>query len=286
MLRAKSLVSSFLLFIFLFSTAVMAAPGKPSKSAIASAHPLATQAGEQILKQGGNAFDAAIAVSAALAVVEPASSGLGGGGFWLLHRAEDGKQIVVDGREVAPMAASHDMFLNADGEPIPDLSREGALAAGIPGHPAALAHIAEHYGQLSLQQSLAPAISLAKHGFRAGERLTEGVTIKQNLLRRFRSSRSVFLPQGEPPTFGALIVQPDLAKTLQVLAERGHDGFYEGRVARRLVQSVRNNGGIWTLEDLKHYRIVEREPLIGDFFGLRIIGAPPPSSGAMVMINT
>ena len=155
---------AFLLSLFLFfGTGALA--GHPLASAIASAHPLATQAGMDILEAGGNAFDAAVAVSAALAVVEPYSSGIGGGGFWLLHRERDGHDVMVDGREKAPLAATRTMYLDADGEVVPGLSVDGALAAGIPGEPAALAHIAEHYGRLPLKHSLAPAIRLARDGF-------------------------------------------------------------------------------------------------------------------------
>ncbi len=142
----------------------------PSASAVASAHPIATAAGHEILAAGGNAFDAAVAVSATLAVVEPSGSGIGGGGFWLLHRAEDDFQVMVDGRERAPLAAHRDLYLDKDGEVIPGLSTKGPLAAGIPGEPAALVHIAEKYGRLPLKQSLAPAIRAAREGFAVDER--------------------------------------------------------------------------------------------------------------------
>ena len=139
------------------------------KAAIASAHPLATEAGFEILNKGGNVFDAAVAVSAALAVVEPSGSGLGGGGFWLLHRASDGFETMLDGREKAPLAAHRDMFLDKDGKVVPRLSVDGGLAAAIPGMPAALVHLSEKYGRLPLAQSLAPAIRYARDGFAIGE---------------------------------------------------------------------------------------------------------------------
>ncbi len=141
-----------------------------NQAAIASAHPLATRAGFEILRKGGNAFDAAVAVAAVLAVVEPYSSGIGGGGFWLLHRASDGYQVMVDGRETAPLAAHRDMYLDDAGNVIPRASVDGALAAGIPGVPAALAHIAQRYGALPLQELLAPAIRYARQGVRSDER--------------------------------------------------------------------------------------------------------------------
>lgn len=154
------------LFIFGLLIATAAAAGNmPRSHAIASAHPLATEAGLLVLEAGGNAFDAAVAVSAALAVVEPYGSGLGGGGFWLLHRARDGHQVMVDGRERAPAAAAADMYLDDQGKVIPGASIDGPLAAGIPGVPAGLAHIAGRYGRLPLAVSLAPAIILARDGF-------------------------------------------------------------------------------------------------------------------------
>ena len=156
-----------LLACCVFSTLLFAA--HPPVAGIASAHPQATQAGMDILASGGNAFDAAVAVSAALAVVEPYSSGIGGGGFWLLHRQRDGFQVMVDGREKAPLAAYRNMYLDDDGNVIPDLSVNGALAAGIPGTPAALVHIARRYGKLPLHRSLAPAIRLAREGFKVDE---------------------------------------------------------------------------------------------------------------------
>ena len=156
-------IGAFLLFAGCIFQAV-AAIDRPPVAAIASAHPLATQAGMEILADGGNAFDAAVAVSAVLAVVEPYGSGIGGGGFWLLHRARDGFEVMVDGREKAPLAASRDMYLDAAGEVVPGLSVDGALAAGIPGEPAALDHIARYYGRLPLARGLQPAIRLAREG--------------------------------------------------------------------------------------------------------------------------
>ena len=143
----------------------------PNRAAVASANPLASEAGIEVLEQGGNAFDAAIAVSAALGVVEPYGSGLGGGGFFLLHRASDGLEVFVDGRETAPGAAYEDMYLDEAGDPVPGASRNGPLAAGIPGLPAALVHLAENYGRLPLAKSLVPAIRFAEEGFPAYEEL-------------------------------------------------------------------------------------------------------------------
>jgi gamma-glutamyltranspeptidase/glutathione hydrolase len=257
---------------------------KPPKAGIASAHPLATQAGMEILKQGGNAFDAAVAVSAALAVVEPSSSGLGGGAFWLLHRASDGFETMVDAREVAPLAAKRDMFLDAQGNVIRGASTATALAAGIPGEVAGFAHLAQNYGRLPLKQSLQPAIRLATEGFPLNARLRGGIEAKRDLFRSGAAAK-IFLRDGQVPALETVIVQPDLAETLNTIAHRGPDGFYKGAVAKRLVEGVKGLGGIWSLEDLERYRVKERKPVVGTFHGARIVSAPPPSSGGVAIID-
>ncbi len=260
-------------------------PDRPPAAAIASAHPLATRAGARILATGGNAFDAAVAVTAALAVVEPMGSGLGGGGFWLLHRARDGLEVMLDGRERAPLAAHRDLYLDERGEVIPGLSIDGPLAAAIPGVPAALAHLAETYGRLPLSRSLAPAIRLAREGFPVSERYRRLARFRLQALRRDPEAARIFLHEGEVPPPGFVLRQPDLARTLERLAREGAAGFYSGPLARRLVTGVREAGGIWTLEDLARYRVVEREPVRGRYRGLRITSASPPSSGGVVLLT-
>ncbi len=266
--------------------AARAASASAHQAAIASAYPLASQAGREILAAGGNAFDAAVAVSAALAVVEPSSSGLGGGGFYLLHRQSDGYETMLDAREKAPGAASRDMYLDKAGNAIENASIAGALAAAIPGEPAAFEYLARKYGKLSLGKSLQPAIRLARDGFALYARLQGGVRYKQQVLRRSTEAARVFLnADGSVPELGAIIKQPDLANTLQAIAEHGARGFYAGRVAEDLVAGVRADGGVWTLADLAAYRVVERKPLIGDYHGARIVSAPPPSSGGIAVID-
>ncbi len=259
------------------------APRAPGKAAIASAHHSATDAGFEVLAKGGNAFDAAIAVTAALAVVESSSSGIGGGGFWLLHRASDGKQVMIDGREVAPAAVDAKAYLDAEGKLDRDKSVNGALAGGIPGEPAALVHLAKHYGRLPLKQSLAPAIRLARDGFPLEERLRGMLAMRQEVMLRYPASRAVFFPKGELLPIGSIIKQPDLAKTLEAIADDGFDGFYKGKLAKRLVDGVRAQGGNWTLDDLANYKVVEREPLRFDYRGVRIVTAAPPSSGGVLL---
>lgn len=262
------------------------AQAKPVElGAIASAHPVATEAGFEVLAAGGNAFDAAVAISAALAVVEPSGSGIGGGGFWLLHRASDNKQVFVDGREKAPLAASEFMYLDADGEVIPKASLDGALAAGIPGEPAALAHIAEKYGALPLAASLQPAIRAAKEGFAADAHLLKRLAYRKPVMQQ-SAAAEVFLPSGDLPLEGELIRQTDLAATLTAFAEQGRDGFYKGTVAKKLVDGVQAANGIWTLEDLAQYQVLEREPVRGDYRGFKIVSAPPPSSGGVALVET
>ena len=195
---------------------------RPGKAGIASAHQLATEAGMEILRQGGNAFDAAVAVSAALAVVEPSSSGLGGGGFWLLHRASDGFETMVDAREVAPGAATHDMFLDPQGNVAKGRSTSTALAAAIPGEPAGFEHISKTYGKLPFKTVLQPAIRLAREGFPLNERLRGGIVAKRETFNAGAAAK-IFLTKGEVPAVGTVIKQPELAKTLTTLAEQGDE---------------------------------------------------------------
>jgi gamma-glutamyltranspeptidase / glutathione hydrolase len=261
-------------------------PAVAHKGAIASAYPLASEAGEEILKEGGNAFDAAVAVSAALAVVEPSSSGLGGGGFYLLHRQADGFETMVDAREKAPGHASRDMYLDKAGNET-NGSTTGPISAAIPGEPAAFEYLARKYGKLPLKQSLQPAIRLAREGFPLYARLQFGIKAKREILARSPDAAKAFLTaDGNVPEIGAVIKQPELAKTLEDIAAQGAKGFYEGRVAANLVAGVRAGGGIWTLEDLKNYRVVERKPLVGEYHGARIVTASPPSSGGIAVLDS
>ena len=254
-----------------------------AEAGVASAHPLATDAGVEMLKRGGNACDAAVAVSAALAVVEPAGSGLGGGGFWLLHAAADGTDTMLDGREKAPLAATRDMYLDADGKVIKNLSVDGALAAGIPGAPAALVWLAENCGVLPLSASLGPAIRLAEQGFPVDRHYRRRIEFRLEAIMASPAAAAIFLVDGQPPAENTLIVQRDLAATLRSLASVGHDGFYRGIVAQKLVDGVRAAGGIWTLADLAAYRVALRKPVVARYKGMKITSAALPSSGGLVM---
>lgn len=279
----KLRLAFLLTFVVVSSTANAASV--PGKAAIASAHPLATEAGLQILREGGNAFDAAVAVAGALAVVEPTSSGLGGGAFFLIHRASDQFETMIDAREVAPKAATRDMYLDKDGNPIRGLSTQTALAAGIPGEPAGLAYMAQKYGKLPLKKSLQPAIKLAEEGFPLYTRLRGSINARKAMLARAPDTASIYLIDGEVPPEGHIIKQPELAKTLRAFAEHGVKGFYQGPVAEMLVKGVRERDGIWTMEDLADYRVKERKPIVGEYRGARIVSAPPPSSGGVALVN-
>ncbi|MEE4304289.1 MAG: gamma-glutamyltransferase [Wenzhouxiangella sp.] len=281
MFRRVSFVLACLL-LALVSAVAPAADG-PGKAAVSSAHELATNAGVEILQKGGNAFDAAVAVSAALAVVEPESSGAGGGGFWLLHRASDDFSVMVDGRETAPAAATEDMYLDEEGEVDRDRAINGALAGGIPGAPAAWVHIAETYGTLPLAELLAPAIRLAEEGFPVDAKYQALLNWRAHVMMRWPETAAIFMPGGEVPAIGDTIRQPDLANTLRALAEKGKEGFYAGEVARKLVDGVQATGGLWTLEDFANYEVVEREPVRTNYRGYELVTAAPPSSGGIAI---
>jgi len=274
-----------LVLLFAFIGSAQAQLKTPSASAVASAHPIATAAGHEVLAAGGNAFDAAIAVSATLAVVEPAGSGIGGGGFWLLHRAKDNFETMVDGRERAPLAAHRDMYLDKNGSIIEGLSMNGPLAAGIPGEPAALVHIAEKYGNLALSKSLAPAIRVARDGFAIDERYRKLAGFRLKQMRKDPETAAIFLHNNEAPPIGHIIKQTDLANTLEAIATSGRAGFYSGEVAKKLVEGVRKAGGIWSQQDLDEYQVVERNPIYGEYNGISITSAAPPSSGGIALMT-
>ena len=189
----------------------------PPQAAIAAAHPLATAAGHEILKRGGNAFDAAVAVAAALAVVEPYASGLGGGGLWLLHRAADGHQVMVDARETAPARVKPELYIDSSGKPIRGATTQGGTAAAIPGAPAALVHVAGRYGALPLAASFAPAVRHARNGFPVDERYARLAGLRERLLRRNPDASRVFLDGDRAPPAGWLLRQPELAETLEAI---------------------------------------------------------------------
>jgi gamma-glutamyltranspeptidase/glutathione hydrolase len=268
------------------SSATARAPAtsqQPPGAAIASAHALATEAGHRILAQGGNAFDAAVAVSSVLSVVEPVSSGLGGGGFFLLHDAGSGRDVMIDARETAPHSVTVANYRDSSGGLDRDKSENGPVSAGIPGLPAGLVHLAKTYGRLPLSTTLAPAIHLARNGFALYPRLVNSYAERRQVMERYAGTRRVYLADGDPPELGETLTQPDLARTLERLAAQGFDGFYRGETARKLVADVAKYGGDWNADDLSKYRIKEREPIRFRYRDWQIVTAPPPSSGGVAL---
>lgn len=278
----RALKRFFLLVFFSYSLQAAEQTGG-FQPAIASAHPLATDAGIEILQKGGNAFDAAVAVTATLAVVEPYSSGLGGGGFWLLHIAEQNRDVMLDGRERAPLMASRDMYLDEQGNVKPGASIDGPLAAGIPGTVAAIENLAKQYGKLPLSVTLEAAIHHARAGFAVDEHYRKMAGFRLKSLLASGDAEKTFLHDGKVPELGALIVQPDLANTLEMISRQGAKIFYQGTIAQKMVASVKKYGGIWSLKDLDDYEIVERSPTIIIYKGMKFVSASPPSSGGLAL---
>jgi len=287
----KLVARSLLLFALALSPAAWAAETAPARAAhpdgaaIASGHSLATQAGMEILDKGGNAFDAAVAVSSTLAVVEPISSGLGGGGFFLLHDAKTGKDLMLDARETSPESATPEQFLDKNGNLDRDRSVNGPWSAGIPGLPAALVKLAREHGKLPLSESLAPAIRVATDGFPVYARMARGYASRREVMDRYPGTREVYLRNGKPIAEGDIFKQPELAHTLQLLASNGFDGFYRGETGRKLLAGVKQAGGRWTAEELAGYTVKTREPIVFNYHGWKITTASPPSSGGIALAS-
>lgn len=246
--------------------------------------PHATQVGLQVLRDGGNAVDAAVAVGLTLAVTHPQAGNLGGGGF-LVYRSLSGEVATVDFRERAPKSATRDMYLDADGEVDNDKVQLGVTAAGVPGSPAGLLHALQKYGSKNLAELAAPAIRLAREGFTVDQHLAASLRGKREKLGRFASTRAVFFRDGAPLEQGDVLVQQDLADTLTRFAEQGHKGFYEGETARRLAAHMAKDGGFVTEGDLKAYAPAERPAVRGSYRGYEVISMGPPSSGGVAMVH-
>ncbi len=247
---------------------------------VATAHPLATRAAVEVLCDGGNAADAAVAAAFALAVVEPYSSGLGGGGFLVAHLA-DGTDLALDARETAPAAAHRDMFLR-DGIADAGLSRDGALAVATPGLVRGLETFHRRCGRLPWARLVAPAAALARDGFPADSLLC--ARLRENATRLDDAARAVFLPRGAAPVAGDTLRQPDLARTLLAIRDRGADAFHTGDLAASIAGAVARAGGVLSADDLAGYRPVWREPLRGRYRDCEVVAMPPPSSGGVLLI--
>ncbi|MEM9865148.1 MAG: gamma-glutamyltransferase, partial [Myxococcota bacterium] len=256
--------------------------------AVAADHPFASEAGATILDAGGTAADAAAATMLALGVANPASSGLGGGGFLLYYRASDQSLHFLDFRERGPAASTPDMFVGTEPPmegPANAASQLGGLASGVPGEAAGIVTMVERFGRLQLDRIVAPAVALAEGGVPITAQLAEGsrffgAQMKEDpLMARWLGDDDVLVE-------GETLVQPELARTLRALGRRGRAGFYEGRVARQIVAANRRTGGIMTLQDLRDYTVVEREPLSAERFGMRWVTAPPPSAGGFTLLQS
>jgi len=250
---------------------------------VASAESRASEVGVAILKKGGNAVDAAVAVGMALAVTYPVAGNLGGGGFMLIRMAS-GEAVAIDYREIAPQLASRNMYLDAQGNAIPEASLVGSRAAGVPGTVAGLALAQQKYGKLSWREVLEPARLLATNGFRLSYAQASSLRTDK-LLSKFPESRRIFQKDGHFYAPGDLFKQPELAATLLRLQTRGPREFYEGETARQIVAEMQRSQGLISLEDLKQYKPVQRAPLVGSYRGLDIITMPPPSSGGIALIE-
>ncbi|MCC8966130.1 gamma-glutamyltransferase [Bradyrhizobium sp. Pear76] len=249
---------------------------------------LAARVGADVLRQGGNAVDAAVATGFAMAVTYPRAGNIGGGGFMVIHLAGRNEDVAIDYRETAPLAATRDMFLNADGKPDPDKSRNSALAIGVPGTVAGLALALEKYGsgKFTLAQIVKPAIDLARDGFIVTDDTSDTLNDMYRRMSRWPNSAKTFShADGTPLREGDRLIQGDLAGVLTAIAEQGPRGFYEGAVAEKLVSGIKNAGGIFTLEDLKSYQAVIRTPIRGTYRGYDIVSMPQPSSGGVVLLE-
>src|ERR1043166_84500 len=255
-------------------------PATAQHAMVASARPLASAAGVEVLKEGGNAIDAAVAVAFALEVVLPDAGNIGGGGF-IVHRTAAGEVTALDYREAAPAAATHDMYLDAAGNPT-DKSVVGHLAAGVPGSVAGLHEAWKRYGKLPWAALIAPAIRLAQ-GHVIDTARSRDIASDRDLLAQFPASRAQFLVHDSAPAPGTLWRQPDLARTLQLISDSGPDVFYRGQIADLIVAEMQRGGGLITKEDLRNYRAKWRTPIQITYRGHTIYSMPPPSSGGVTM---
>lgn len=279
------IASVFFLFFIMVSAAAYAANPSPvigHQGVVASRSMLASEVGVEIMRQGGNAVDAAVAVGFALSVTYPSAGNLGGGGFMVLH-LEDGKTYALDFRETAPAAARTDMYLDQKGDVIKGLSTRGHLSSGVPGSVAGLLDVLERFGNLDRKKVIEPAIRLARDGFVLPLDLAEQFSNKLPDMASYPASMKKFSKNGKAYSAGDKWTQPDLAKTLQLIADNGRDGFYQGRTAKLIVKEMQAGGGLISLEDLKKYQAKWREPVKTSYRGYTILGMPPPSSGGILI---
>ncbi|PYV15078.1 MAG: gamma-glutamyltransferase [Acidobacteria bacterium] len=261
------------------------APVRGARGMVVSTEPRATEIGVDVLRKGGNAVDAAVAVGFALAVTHPAAGNLGGGGFMLLRMAHSGETVVIDYREAAPGRASRTMYQDPDGNVLAEESLVGYRASGVPGTVAGLALALEKYGTFKLADAVAPALALARAGVELSYAESESMRHDAKLLGRFPETRRIFLRDGDYYREGERFAQPELARSLEAIARFGPREFYEGSIARLIAADMGEHGGLIALEDLKKYRPVVRKPIEGSYRGCAILSMPPPSSGGIGLVE-
>lgn len=266
------------------ATAPAVAPAVAEHGMVVSAHVLASRVGDEILRKGGNAVDAAVATGFALAVVYPRAGNIGGGGFMVL-RLPDGGATTIDFREKAPLAAGPDMWLDENGEYDRQRHHLSHRSVGVPGTVAGLAYVHEKYGSLPWRDVVQPAVDLAAEGWSMTPGAARSLAVYRNEFSRFPATMAAFFRDGEPYEVGDTFRQPDLARTLQRIRDQGRDGFYAGETARLIVAEMERGDGLITMEDLARYQPVERAPIRGTYRGFGIIGMPPPSSGGTVTVE-
>ena len=261
-------------------------PVEAQNGLVVSSHYLATQEALKVLKNGGNAIDAAVTAAFALAVTQPRSGNIGGGGFMLVSNEKTNKVIAIDYREKAPAAAYKDMFLDKNKNVDKKLSRFSHQSAGVPGTVAGLALALEQYGTITLKEALKPAIKLAQKGFVVSARFNKGTTAKQKRLKRYEATKKIFYKKdGSPYKVGDIFIQKDLAKTLKRIAKNGVKEFYTGKTAKLLVKDMKKHGGLITMDDMKNYKATIRKPVHGNYRGYDIYSMSPPSSGGAHVVQ-
>jgi gamma-glutamyltranspeptidase/glutathione hydrolase len=287
----RRILATFVLWISLpvfllqpsLSSSATRTPVWGPRGLVATVSPLASEAGASILRQGGNAADAAVAVGFALAVTWPAAGNLGGGGFALV-RSQDGKSSFIDYRETAPAAADKNFYLDAKGEVIPGASTTGYRAVGTPGTVAGMALLHKKYGKLPWKKVIEPARRLAVEGFIVDESFASMLEAGRDRLAKFPGSKHIFLKDGKGFKVGDRFKQPELGWSLAQIQKAGESAFYTGPIAKRLIQAIQKGGGVMTLDDLKNYKVVDRAPLVGRYKNYQIVTAPPPSSGGALLL--
>lgn len=295
LVRSRSTIENRSVRIFSLAAAVVAGqlviatqagdPIRANRGMVVSAHPLASQAGIEILQRGGNAVDAAIATGLALAVTHPAAGNIGGGGFMVLALS-DGRTTTIDFREVAPAAAREDMFLGPDGQLVPGSNHKGFRAVGVPGTIAGFDLALKRYGRKSWRDVTRPAVALAREGFPLTPALATEFKQLQGEWKQNPAAAAIFLrPDGRSWNVGEIWRQPDLAATLERIQQHGRSGFYRGPTAQRLADAMRRHGGLITRQDLAHYHAIERAPVRGNYHGWEVVSMAPPSSGGIALIE-